>query len=411
MNNTPREKLVNGSVSIGLSTLLNKGIQFFFLIYISTFKSQDQFALYIEFVLYTEILAIMLAHGANSSMLKGSLSENIQLNLNISIFFVTLLAVITSFLWPIISFKDLGELSIYILIGSPIIALNSIHKTALISEKRLSRYSKSLRYSNLVLLFFPIFDIFILPLDIFNALTFLILSQIASIFIMGYYPTDMYDALRVKNIKKYLVSSMPFLVRNNLGSLTKNMGLLNISYSASVSSLSGYGLINKIADQVGQALSLLTIQIVPELRDALQNSDKKNINQYVKVVLIVLLAFWLLSSLGCTLIFYGIAEINPQAWILEFKYEAYILSFALGLGFVKSNLASWEFLKSEHTGKIIIIVEIGLMIIAFFTYSTLYDSLDTVGIALSYALIQIINLIIHIVLFRFFRFRLSGAIK
>ena len=235
---------------------------------------------------------------------------------------------------------------------------------------------------------------------------FLILSNFISILLIGYYPKEIGKALSFKNVKNYLVSSFPFLVRNNLSSVTKNLGLFNISFSGSVSGLSGYGLINKIADQVGQLLSLLTVQFVPELRDALQNSKSTDVEQYLKIILNVVIGFLSISTLGCLALFYGISIINPEAWILDFRLESYILIFAIGIGFIKSNLASWEFLKTEHTGKIIIILEFCLLIIAYLIYSFLYGSLDTVGVAIGYLLIQIVQLVINALLFGFFRKKL-----
>ena len=406
MTTTFREKLLKRSLDLGFSTALNKGAQFFFLIYLSVFKAQDEFVLYIEFALYTEVLGMLLAHGANSSVLKGSLADDIPLNLTISLFFVGFLAFLLALFLPLFPFKDFDELTIYILIGAPIIALNSIHKSAVISEKKLDIYSRSLRLSNMLLFVYPVCDFFIKTLNILDALVFLILSNFISILLIGYYPKEIGKALSFKNVKNYLVSSFPFLVRNNLGSVTKNMGLFNISFSGSVSGLSGYGLINKIADQVGQLLSLLTVQFVPELRDALQNSKSTDVEQYLRIILNVVIGFLSISTLGCLALFYGISIINPEAWILDFRLESYILIFAIGIGFIKSNLASWEFLKTEHTGKIIIILEFGLLIIAYLIYSFLYGSLDTVGVAIGYLLIQIVQLVINALLFGFFRKKL-----
>jgi O-antigen/teichoic acid export membrane protein len=406
MTITFREKLLKKTLDLGFATALNKSAQFFFLIYLSVFKSQDEFVLYIEFALYTEILAVLLAHGANSSVLKGSLADNIHLNLTISLFFVSVLTILLALVLPLFTFKDLDELMIFILIGSPTIALNSIHKSAAISEKKLGIYSRSLRFSNMVLLIYPICDFFITTLSILDALAFLILSNLISILLIGYYPKEIVKALSFENMKNYLLSSFPFLVRNNLGSVTKNMGLFNISLSGSVNGLSGYGLINKIADQVGQLLSLLTVQFIPELRDALQNSKAKDVDQYLKIILNVVIWFLLISSSISYAIFLGISIINPKAWILDFRLESYILIFAIGIGFVKSNLATWEFLKTKHAGKIVVILEFCFLIIAYSIYSSMYSVLDTLGVSLGYLLIQIIQLAVNAFLFRFFRNKL-----
>lgn len=403
--NTNLKKILLGTFEIGKSTILNKGAQLIFLIYLSTFKSVEEFSIYIEFVLFTEILGIFLAHGANSSILKGNLAENINKNLLIS----TILVLVSTALLFMISevlrleiFKTFN-ITIYVIIASPIIAINSIFRSAAISEKDINKYSNSIRYSNLVLLIYPFFDFFIEDLPIEIAFIFIILGNIISILLLGYFKRNIISKFGSKDFIEYFWASSPFFVRNNMGTLTKNLGLLNISVSGSISNLSGYGLINRIFEQVGQTLSIVTLQIIPQLRDAMQEKNLKDISSYLSIILYLFFAVGLLGSIGIGILFSMINIINPNAWILDFIIESYILLYAVSIGFIKSNLASWEFLKQKYTGFLIIFIELLLLVSAFFLYYYLHESYGALGVAIAYAILSTLNFIINLCLFFYFR--------
>tara|TARA_B100000401_G_C52744320_1_gene689971 strand:- start:947 stop:1279 length:333 start_codon:yes stop_codon:yes gene_type:complete len=95
--------------------------------------------------------------------------------------------------------------------------------------------------------------------------------------------------------------------------------------------------------------------------------------------------------------------INPNAWILDFIIESYILLYAVSIGFIKSNLASWEFLKQKYTGFLIIFIELLLLVSAFFLYYYLHESYGALGVAIAYAILSTLNFIINLCLFFYFR--------